>query len=164
MPGVQGRGWLRIFTRRHFNRSKGNAKRQTTKEQTVGVRLPSHPLVIERKPEELCVRYFGHSRSDSFDACAPAGETGGVLNMCFVLLGACQCRHTPCPRSRFSLVWEDVPEDETHEARETAMTTEGFCIRTQLEKSSKGENRNEIFPGSLLCADQNRPPINRRQR
>src|ERR1700687_2670465 len=28
----------------------------------------------------------------------------------------------------------------------------------QLDKSSKGENRNEIFPGSPLRADQSRPP------
>jgi hypothetical protein len=64
-----------------------------------------------------------------------------------------------------------------------AMTTEGLCISVysdlaqqlwvvarrhraaiaplswlklswkQLDKSSKGENRNEIFPGSPLCAD-----------
>jgi hypothetical protein len=30
--------------------------------------------------------------------------------------------------------------------------------KQQLEESSKGENRNEIFPGSSLGADQNRAP------
>jgi hypothetical protein len=76
-----------VFNRRKEMPSDRQQRRQTRSES---VSRP-HPLVIERRPEVLYVRYFGHSRSDSFDACGLAGETGGVLDVCFVLLGACQC-------------------------------------------------------------------------
>lgn len=36
------------------------------------------------------VRYFGHSRSDSFDACGRTGEFGIVLGVCFVQLAVRQ--------------------------------------------------------------------------
>ena len=58
--------------------------------------MPSRSLVlihlgIEGNLKCSDVRHFGHSRSDFFDACGPAHETGVALNICFVQLVGRQC-------------------------------------------------------------------------
>ena len=55
-----------------------------------GVGFLSHPPAIEGDLKRRDVRHFGHSRSDSFDACVPAGETRVGVDVCYVQLGTSQ--------------------------------------------------------------------------
>jgi hypothetical protein len=93
-----------------FTRTKRNAKRQTTKAtDSFGVCLRPHPLGIARNLECRDVRHFGRSRSDSFDACGLAGESGGVLDVCFVQLVARQCLAHAVPYLFAFGVWRTLP-------------------------------------------------------
>ncbi len=85
-PAESGR--LRIFTRQRFQSTKENAKQQRTKATNpFGLcRLSPPTQSYEGDVECRDVRYFGHSRSDSFDAFESSGKTGCVLNDCFVQL------------------------------------------------------------------------------
>lgn len=85
--------------------SEREQRRQTHSES---VSRP-HPLVIARRPEVLYVRYFGHSRSDSFDACGPACETGVVLDLCFVQLVSRECLVHAVPYLFALGIWRTLP-------------------------------------------------------
>ena len=61
-----------------FNRPKEGQATENKGNRPFGVWSPVVlPLVIKGNLNSYDVRYFGHSRSDSFDACGLVGETGG---------------------------------------------------------------------------------------
>jgi hypothetical protein len=105
--GLEEEGGYKSFTHQRFQETEGSAKRRRTRarDRSESFLVPSN-YVMETRPKGRDVRQFGHSQSDSFDACEPAVRP--VSSLIFVLCNLSFVRPwlKPCAEAQLPFMFE----------------------------------------------------------